>query len=249
MTDTQNLPPAPSGGGAHSDADWHHILLPYFTRVNAVESQVNKHVGTVDGKMTELVAKINKVSKQAGLVGKLAVEMRELADKLEEVSKAEAEAAAKVPPWDWTAMSPEQMRAAFGTIASWLDTTGRMFGLLELPQDVARQLAGAAERPGGVIRACWYQHWDAVMELGWLVQAYQQAYTGPAASIKAVADFHDRYLNSTVDRLHRLSTMRECKGGKHQDPYDPSTGLATGRVDRDGLTEYLDQILTPPRQR
>lgn len=247
MTDAQEpLVRLPDGAGGRSTADLNHVLLPVFTRVNAVETQVNKHVGTVDAKMAELVAKVNKVAKQAGLVGKLGAEMRELADKLEEVAaaQAEAEAAAKVPPWDWSAMSPKQMRDAFGVIAGWLDSTGRMFGLLEPPQAIAHQLGAAAERPGGAIRPCWFRHWDVVMELGWLVQIFQQAYSGPNATIRAVADFHDRYLGSTVERLYRTSTMRECKGGEHRDPYDPRRGLATGQVDKDSMTEYLDRLFT-----
>ena len=235
------------GGPRRSSADLAHALAPVFARVSGMDNRLAAHTAQLDAKMAEVVAKVNKVAKQAGLVGKLGVEMRELADKLEEVAaaQAEAEAAAKVPPWDWSAMSPDQMRNAFKTIADWLDSTGRMFGLIEVPPEVATHLQDAANRPGGLIRGCWYQHWDVVMELGWLVQAYQQAYAGPTASIKAVADFHDRYLNSTIDRISRASTMRECKGGAHRDPFDPRRGLATGHVDRKGLDDHLNGMFAP----
>jgi hypothetical protein len=126
-------------------------------------------------------------------------------------------------------------------MADWLDDTGVRYGLLEPPAHVRQALTGKlAERgEGGYVRPCWFRHWDALGELTWLYQAWKAAYTGKTSSVRAVADWHDRYLNQTLYRMNRYGTIRNCGEG-HVDPWDLKRGIGSGRVDRDEMEGFLD---------
>ncbi|ANY09912.1 hypothetical protein AFB00_08845 [Pseudonocardia sp. HH130630-07] len=66
----------------------------------------------------------------------------------------------------------------------------------------------------GSLPPCWLWHPDVVEELLWLMHAWLAAYQGPAASVGAAGDWHDRQRPGVVARIGRQA--KSCSVEKHQ---------------------------------
>lgn len=65
-----------------------------------------------------------------------------------------------------------------------------------------------------VLAECWLWHPDVVEELLWLMYAWCAAYQGPAASVGAAGDWHDRQRPGVVARLRK--SVGSCSIETHQ---------------------------------
>lgn len=65
-----------------------------------------------------------------------------------------------------------------------------------------------------VLPECWLFHPDVVEELLWLMHAWLAAYQGPAASVGAAGDWHDRQRPGVVNRLRKEAGS--CSIERHQ---------------------------------
>jgi hypothetical protein len=72
---------------------------------------------------------------------------------------------------------------------------------------------------------CWLWHSDVVEELLWLRQAWASAYAGPAASVIAAGDWHERSRPGVVRRIRGAAGT--CSLENHPD-VTPGTGSVDG---------------------
>jgi hypothetical protein len=79
-----------------------------------------------------------------------------------------------------------------------------------------------------VFPECWLYHPEIVEELLWLRLAWQNAYSGPGASVAGVGDWHDRYRPGVVRRLRAYAA--NCSLSKHTTDQDAPADLAFGRA-------------------
>lgn len=225
MTGDQN-------GQAVPAADLVYALGPYVQRLKKLEDVV-----------TDQGDKLKETAKQTGLAKKVYGDLKTLTEDLKDVTerleKLEADRRA-AKPLNLMRMDAAELAATIRAIGSWLDSVGVRYGLLTPPPAVRQNLSDrTGDRKSGYIRPCWYRHWDVLYELAWLYQAWHNAYNGKTASLRAVADWHDRYLNQTLIRINEHGTIRNCDPDRHLDPWDLNRGIAAGRVDQDGLDGFL----------
>ena len=79
-----------------------------------------------------------------------------------------------------------------------------------------------------VFPECWLYHPEIVEELLWLRLAWQNAYSGPGASVAGVGDWHDRYRPGVVRRIRAYSA--NCSLSKHTVDPDAAPDLEFGRA-------------------
>ncbi|MFG1635422.1 hypothetical protein ACGFKX_11360 [Pseudonocardia alni] len=65
-----------------------------------------------------------------------------------------------------------------------------------------------------VLPECWLWHPEVVEELLWLMHAWLAAYQGPAASVGAAGDWHDRQRPGVVNRIRKEAGS--CSIERHQ---------------------------------
>lgn len=65
-----------------------------------------------------------------------------------------------------------------------------------------------------VLPECWLWHPEVVEELLWLMHAWLAAYQGPAASVGAAGDWHDRQRPGVVNRIRK--EVGSCSIERHQ---------------------------------
>lgn len=65
-----------------------------------------------------------------------------------------------------------------------------------------------------VLPECWLWHPEVVEELLWLLHAWLAAYQGPAASVGAAGDWHDRQRPGVVNRIRKEAGS--CSIERHQ---------------------------------
>jgi len=114
-------------------------------------------------------------------------------------------------------------------LPSWLATVDRERARAMLA-DLADWLAAVYLRyPDAALPSCWAWHPAAVEELWWLRQAHHDAFAGPRACWRDVADWHDRLRPGVVRRLARITNGCElalhAPGARHA-PAVPSVPLA-----------------------
>lgn len=111
-------------------------------------------------------------------------------DRLADEFARHVERYAGLEPVSWLALpdDPAQARQLLADLLDWLQ------------QVYLRYTDAAPSLPD-----CWLWHPDIVEELLWLRAAWLAAYTGPAASITAVGDWHDRYRPGVVQRLRTVA--------------------------------------------
>jgi hypothetical protein len=90
---------------------------------------------------------------------------------------------------------------------------------------------------------CWLWHPDVVEELLWLRQAWASAYAGPAASVLAAGDWHERSRPGVVRRIRGAAGT--CSLENH-----PAVASVTGSVDGVATWWTTDGVRpAPPRGR
>ncbi len=112
-------------------------------------------------------------------------------------------------------------------LASWLEVDDEQQAH-DLLADLADWLARVYTRyPDGALPSCWAWHPAVVDELWALRQAHRAAYTGPRASWREVADWHDRHRPAVTARL------RQAIGGCELDRHRPGADRHHEHDDRD----------------
>jgi hypothetical protein len=79
---------------------------------------------------------------------------------------------------------------------------------------------------------CWMWHPDVVEELLWLRQAWASAYGGPAGTVLAAGDWHDRSRPGAVRRIR--SSAATCAPERHPEPATVTAVVAWWTSDRRG---------------
>ena len=130
---------------------------------------------------------------------------------------------------DLALLLPAEEDAEPRALPSWLATLDRERARAMLA-DLADWLAAVYLRyPDAALSSCWAWHPAAVEELWWLRQAHHDAFAGPRACRRDVADWHDRLRPGVVHRLARITNGCELalhvSGARHA-PAAPSVPLA-----------------------
>jgi len=155
------------------------------------------------GKTEMLAQQFTVLTGQVGSLATLNRQVRMLAERMADLppsgGRTEPESTEDPEPTgllSWFDATPDQAEQMLLDLAQWLHDIGARY-----PQLRAN------------LTDCWHRHPWAVDALNALRLAWQRAYRSPHASPQQAADWHIRYLPSTVDLLgHEL---RACPEGAH----------------------------------
>ncbi|MEV1292748.1 hypothetical protein [Pseudonocardia sp. NPDC049635] len=138
------------------------------------------------------VAELEPLPGQVGELGRL---VGQLSETLAAVTARRRVPAA--PSWLMAPTDPADIERLLGEVCGWVEVVFLRYpdGATALPQ-------------------CWLWHPDVVEELLWLMHAWCAAYQGPAASVGAAGDWHDRQRPGVVARLRR--SVGSCSVEAHQ---------------------------------
>ena len=132
------------------------------------------------------------------------------------------------PVWNWAAMTAPQASKAWQELVGWIDVV-----LLPRNPQLYNDHGKRAWAP------CWYLHPDAVDELSALYGVWKLAFTGSTRGAMKVAEWRDRWLPGTRNRLHEI--LRSCAGGEVHRPAEPPRPDQTH--DLNALQAYVQQDL------
>lgn len=107
--------------------------------------------------------------------------------------------------WDFTVLTGPARDAAMSTLSEWVSEV--LDGWYAL---VGEDQASGTEYRRLRVPACWQEHRDVVVELGWLAQEWLRAYRDGDGDLHAAAEWHSRYLPGVVERIRRTSTACAC---------------------------------------
>jgi len=111
----------------------------------------------------------------------------------------------KVVVWDFTVLMGAAEAEARSALTDWV--TEILQGWYDL---VGEDQVSGAEYRRLRVPACWAQHRDVVIELGWLAQTWLHAYRHEDGGPHAAAEWHTRFLPAAVERVRRTSTACGC---------------------------------------
>jgi hypothetical protein len=151
--------------------------------VAALAIQVNELCRGVDSLITRTDALTRTQQEHAVVLEGIA----ELRDQVEKVLRILGEDEEDSPePWFWLTMDDQAREYRFSELYDWVESVLRA----EYPDYLS-----------GDILPCWPNHREARWELGWLYQLWHAAYLAKRPTLKAAADWHDRWSPGVIRRL------------------------------------------------
>ena len=184
-----------------------------------LDARTRRHGTTLDELQATLDGLGGTVTESAGLLAQAIPRRDTLAEQVAEV-RGRASTGAGTGGDDeavtgvvWEALTADQAVEEWTRLGQW----------------VADVLGPWYELKRGHLSDCWALHRPVVRRLSALHTAYLAAYTGPAASAAAAADWHDRWLPRTLDLIgqeeplvsstrqlnEKTGIERDCQPGRH----------------------------------
>ncbi len=107
--------------------------------------------------------------------------------------------------WDFTTLTGAAENAAQDALEDWVtEVLDGWYGL------VGDDQASGSEYRRLRVPACWAQHGDVRIELGWLAQEWLRCYRHDNGDLHGAAEWHTRYLPAAVERIRKTSTACAC---------------------------------------
>ncbi|MFJ4851685.1 hypothetical protein [Streptomyces sp. NPDC088733] len=129
---------------------------------------------------------------------------RIIRDVADTVKRRDEEGPDETKPWNWATMTATEQAEAWAVLLQWR----REVLKVRFPQAYNKMLA-----------PCWYRHPDVVEELSALYVSWSYAYVDKERSAFRAADFLDRRLPFTTQRVvELLATCSSYEGATHQEP-------------------------------
>ncbi|MFG2306710.1 hypothetical protein [Actinacidiphila glaucinigra] len=175
-------------------------------RVPTLTERLDQHDGMIEviARNTSLLQREMRLINEAKLPQKVVEMGRIIRDIADTVKRQDEDGPGETKPWNWATMTATEQAEAWAILLTWR----REVLKVRFPHAYNKMLA-----------PCWYRHPDVVEELSALYVSWSYAYVDKERSAFRAADFLDRRLPFTTQRVvELLAACSSYEGATHQEP-------------------------------